>query len=100
MPPAQRLHAVLAAMHPCLVGSECLMLHQELEVERRRRIARGASTDLPSWESAVEPMVASRPVPRVIARPARASIRPMPPSTRLLFAANGTLGSASPYSTP
>jgi hypothetical protein len=35
------------------------MLHQELEVERRRRIARGASTDLPSWESAVEPMVAT-----------------------------------------
>ena len=31
---------------------------------------------------------------------ARASIRPIPPSTRLLFAANGTLGSASPYSTP
>lgn len=53
------MRTVLAAMHPCLVGSECLKLHQELEVERRRRIARGASTDLPSWESAVEPMVAT-----------------------------------------
>jgi hypothetical protein len=53
------MRTVLAAMHPCLVGSECLMLHQELEVERRRRIARDVSTDLPTWESAVEPMVAT-----------------------------------------
>jgi GT2 family glycosyltransferase/glycosyltransferase involved in cell wall biosynthesis len=51
------MRTVLAAMHPRLIGSEGLVFYQELEIERRRRIAANAIAESPAWESTVEPLV-------------------------------------------
>jgi hypothetical protein len=51
------MRTVLAAMHPRLVGSEGLALYQDLEIERRLRLAAGAPGSVPAWESIVDPLV-------------------------------------------
>jgi GT2 family glycosyltransferase/glycosyltransferase involved in cell wall biosynthesis len=51
------MRTILAAMHPRLVGREDLVFYQDLEIERRLRIAAGAPGDVPEWESIVEPLV-------------------------------------------
>ena len=51
------MRTVLAAMHPRLIGSEGLLFYQDLEIERRRRIAANAIAESPAWESTIEPLV-------------------------------------------
>jgi GT2 family glycosyltransferase/glycosyltransferase involved in cell wall biosynthesis len=51
------MRTVLAAMHPRLLGSEGLVFYQDLEIERRLRIAAGARGSVPAWENIVEPLV-------------------------------------------
>jgi GT2 family glycosyltransferase/glycosyltransferase involved in cell wall biosynthesis len=51
------MRTVLAATHPRLVGSEGLVFYQDLEIERRLRVAAGAPGSVPAWESIVEPPV-------------------------------------------
>jgi len=51
------MRMVLAAMHPPLTGDKDLVFYQDLEIERRLRIATGASGNFPEWESIVEPLV-------------------------------------------
>ncbi len=51
------MRTVLAAMHPRLIGSEGLVFYQDLEIERRRRIAANAIAESTAWESTVEPLV-------------------------------------------
>ena len=51
------MHTVLAAMHPRLIDREGLVFYQDLEVERRRRIAANVTAESPAWQSTVEPLV-------------------------------------------
>lgn len=51
------MRTVLTAMHPRLIGQEGIVFYQDLEVERRRRLAATARAESPSWESSVEPLV-------------------------------------------
>ncbi len=53
------MRAVLAAMHPRLVGAEDLAFYEDLEIERRRRIACGTSIGEDEWESRLAPLLAA-----------------------------------------
>jgi len=53
------MRTVLAAMHPRLIGSDGLRFYEELEVARRCRLAHGVASEVPTWESVIEPLAAT-----------------------------------------
>lgn len=53
------MRTVLAAMHPRLIGSDGLQFYEELETARRCRLAHGGASEVPPWESMLEPLVAT-----------------------------------------
>jgi len=51
------MRTVLAAMHPRLIGSDGLRFYEKLEVARRCRLAHGVASEVPTWESVLEPLM-------------------------------------------
>jgi len=50
------MRTVLAAMHPLIIGSDGLRFYEELEVARRCRLANAGVSEIPPWESVLEPL--------------------------------------------
>ncbi|NBW95700.1 MAG: glycosyltransferase [Planctomycetia bacterium] len=53
------MRTILDAMHPQLVGEDCLAFYRDLELERRRRIACGPPLVDDRWESRLAPLLAA-----------------------------------------
>jgi GT2 family glycosyltransferase/glycosyltransferase involved in cell wall biosynthesis len=56
---AGSMRTILDAMHPRLVGEDSLAFYQDLELERRRRIACGSPEGDEPWERRLAPLLAA-----------------------------------------